>query len=161
MPNLIEKLIDNLIKDTAENRTYLKSIADSLQLRKAEESPRILAVHTTTLIAGESISIGQLVGTRKLITIVAYPDTDILFVAADKTTLDNAVESYIANSAYLQGDYLVWDPGAWNPLAIETTANIYLACPASAPTLSYYEVGYERGISKNGHVNLRHVINAS
>ena len=91
MPNLFERLIDNLIKDTAENRTYLKSIAESLQLRNAEESPHKLNLHTATLVAGSSVGIGQLVGVRNLITIMVYPDTDILFVAAEKSTLDNAV----------------------------------------------------------------------
>ena len=159
MPNLFERLIDNLIKDTAENRTYLKSIAESLQLRKAEESPHKLNLHTATLVAGSSVGIGQLVGVRKLITIMAYPDTDILFVAAEKSTLDNVVLEYYETSAYPQGDYLVWDPGIFNPLPIETTANIYVACPASGPTISYYEVGYDRDMPKSGTADLRRVIN--
>ncbi len=143
MANIFEKLIDDLIKDTAENRTYLKSIAESLQLRKAEETPRILSIQTMNMESNIIYAVGQLVGSRKTIFMTALTTTHNLFLGNDRNQLKNAVELFNTSSTTENGNYYVWDTAVVSSLSIEVASNLYIACPGNAATITYYEVGYE------------------
>ena len=123
MPGPIDRIIDDLLKETTESKSYLEGIYNSIQQRQAEQTPALL--ETRTINITDNTRTFQLLSSstrRKKYRIKNSGPDECILLTIDKE-VDTVLDSYNAPVDNVRNEYYPLDKG--ESFDFESNAPLY------------------------------------